>query len=292
MLHGIILIWGFTGVLGKLISVSSDMLVGYRMLIAVISIGLFVSFSTYNFRIDRKSLIRYLLVGFVIAGHWITFFESIKVSTVSIALSCMATASLFTAFLEPLFFKRKINLIEIVLGAVVVVGLYLIFEFETAYAYGIVLALISAFLAALFTVLNGKLIKKGSAVKISFYEMLGGVIMIALYFLLTQNFESTDFLLSYSDLFYLILLGVVCTAFAFVVSVYVMKELSPFTVTMSVNMEPLYAILLALVFFGDDELMSPGFYLGATIVFLTVLGNAYIKLLQKRRLKKQEKMMM
>lgn len=292
MLHGIILIWGFTGVLGKLISVSSDMLVGYRMLIAVISIGLFVSFSTYNFRIDRKSLIRYLLVGFVIAGHWITFFESIKVSTVSIALSCMATASLFTAFLEPLFFKRKINLIEIVLGAVVVVGLYLIFEFETAYAYGIVLALISAFLAALFTVLNGKLIKKGSAVKISFYEMLGGVIMIALYFLLTQNFESTDFLLSYSDLFYLILLGVVCTAFAFVVSVYVMKELSPFTVTMSVNMEPLYAILLALVFFGDDELMSPGFYLGATIVFLTVLGNAYIKLMQKRRLKKQEKMMM
>jgi drug/metabolite transporter (DMT)-like permease len=199
LLHFIILIWGFTGVLGKLIETSSDILVWYRMTIAFMSIAVFIYLSKEKFTVSAKNLLRFFLVGGIIATHWITFFESIKVSTVSIALSCMATASVFTALLEPLFFRKKINPVELTLGLVVIFGLYLIFEFETNYTLGIILAVFSAFCASLFTVINGVLVKKSSASGISLYEMIGGTVVISLYFLINGDYGLSDMAISFSD---------------------------------------------------------------------------------------------
>ena len=189
----------------------------------------------------------------------------------------MASATLFSAVIEPLFFKRKIQLSELVFGVMVVFGLSLIFSFETQYAYGILLAIVSSMLAALFTVLNGLLIKDTDARVITFYEMASGFVVLLVYMVYSFGLDFTAFVLPFSQWFYLILLGLVCTAFAFAASVYVLKELTPFTVTISVNMEPVYAILLALVIFGESERMTPGFYFGAAILIASVGFNAIAK---------------
>lgn len=276
LLHFVILIWGFTGILGKLIQIDSSFIVFYRMLIAFVSLLLFFWFSSRNPIEDRSKVIRYILTGFIIAAHWSFFFEAIKVSTVSVALTCLASASLFVAFIEPLLFQRKVNILEVVFGSLVIIGLLMIFNFETEYSLGIIYALISAFCAALFSTLNGLFVKKGNSFRISLYEMLGGVIGVSIYLIINGEL-STFQVPSATDWIYLLILGVICTAFAFVVSVEVMKTLTPFTVSVSINMEPIYAIFLALAFFGDEELMSPGFYTGAVLIFTTVMANGISK---------------
>ncbi|MEX2379115.1 MAG: DMT family transporter, partial [Vicingaceae bacterium] len=251
LLHIVVLIFGFTGVLGKLITVPSELLVWHRMLIASISIGAYLAFRKSSFKMVSKGLWATILTGFIIAAHWIFFFESIKQSNVSITLAALASASIFTALLEPLFFKRKIQLYELFLGSLVILGLYFIFQFETENAIGVILGVIAAFLASLFTVINGKLIKKYNSGRISFYELSGGVLAITLYFIFNGKLDAIHFDLGVSNWIYLLILAVVCTAFAFVASVEVMKELTPFTVSLSINLEPIYGIILAFVFFGE-----------------------------------------
>lgn len=276
-MHFIVLIWGFTGILGKLISVSSIPLVWYRMLIACAGLGAFLYFMRHKLELPKKEFLKIFTTGLIIAAHWSLFFEALKVSNVSVTLACLSSASLFTALLEPLFFRRRIIWYEIMFGFMVIVGLYLIFQFETQYILGITYSLISAFFAALFTVINGKFILKHSSKTISFYEMLGGFTGITIYFLLTSGLSPAGFAISMTDLYYLLILGLICTAYAFVVSVEVMKELSPYTVAVSVNMEPVYAIILALLFFGEAERMTAGFYMGALLILLTVITNAILK---------------
>lgn len=283
LLHFIILIWGFTGILGKLITLPSGPLVWYRMLIACAGIGVYLFVSGPKQIPKIKNMLLYILVGFVVAAHWITFFESIKVSTVSIALACLSSTTLFVAFLEPIFYKRKIVWHEVLLGLVVIIGLGLIFNFEPKYHLGIGLAILSAFLAAVFGTVNGILVRNDKSKIISFYEMLGGVIGITIYFLSSQKFEVFTTLPTFADLIYLLILGLICTAFAFVVSVEVLKYLSPFTVTISINMEPIYAIILALLFFGEEEKMTVGFYLGAGLILATIFTNAYLKAQKRKR---------
>ncbi len=217
-----------------------------------------------------------IFIGFVVAAHWICFFEAIKVSNVSVTLACLSSASLFVAVLEPLFYKRKIIFYEVLLGALVIVGLGMIFNFEPQYSLGIVLAIASAFFAAIFSTVNGLFVREASPSVISFYEMVGGVVGISLYLLIMQP-ENGIPIPSQTDLIYLLILGLICTAFAFVISVEVLKTLSPFTSSISINMEPVYAIFLALFFFGDSEKMTVGFYSGALLIFLTILSNAWFK---------------
>lgn len=274
LLHFTVFIFGFTGVIGKFIEAPSDILVWWRMAIASVAIGLFA----YGTGKIKKSLKEnagvYALVGLIIAAHWITFFEAIKVSNVSVTLACLSAASLFTALLEPLFFKRKIDRFELLFGAIVVAGLLLIFSFEIEYKLGIILALTSAFLASLFTTINGKLIQKDNPYRISLVEMMAGMFGITAWLAFQGNFGANMLDLSNSDWMWLIILGVICTAFAFVASIKVMEELTPFTVSLSINLEPVYGIILALLFFKESEKMTPGFYGGTVLILLALYLNA------------------
>lgn len=276
-LHFIVFIWGFTAILGKLISIDSIPLVWYRMLLAVLFVLLYFFIKKKHFLVNRKSLLKFILTGTIIALHWIAFFEAIKVSTVSIALVTMSTGAFFTSLIEPLFFKRRIKTIEIVLGLLVIGGLYIIFNFETQYALGFFYALIASFLSALFSVLNGLFVKKNDAEVISFYQLFFGVVFVTVFLFFSGGFTIEFFSLSNSDWFYLVILSSICTAYAFIVSVKVMKYLSPFTVILTMNLEPIYAILLALLVFGDKEKMKPEFYYGAFIVLFVVMLNGILK---------------
>lgn len=282
-LHFIVFIWGFTGVLGALISIPSDSLVWYRMLIASAGIAAFLLWKKTPFKAARSELMKYLFTGLLVAIHWIFFFESIKISTVSVALVCFASTSLFAAFLEPFFFRRKIIGHEILFGLIAVIGLYMIFEFEAKYKMGILFSLFSAFVGALFTVFNGKFISENNTVPntgagiITLYEMIGGFIGLSIYLLVSDPYFLQTDVPTFSDWFYLLLLSLVCTAYAFVESVDLLKYISPYTMTITVNLEPVYAIILALIIFGEKEKMTNGFYAGAAVVLVTVLGNALIK---------------
>ena len=277
LLHLIVFIWGFTAILGALITIDAIPLVWYRMLLAVLFIAIYFLWKKKSFKVDRAGLLKFFFTGVVIALHWVFFFKAIKVSNVSVALVTMSTGAFFTALIEPVFFKRKINALEMFLGLLVIAGLYIIFNFESQYKLGIIYALIASFLGALFAVLNGLFIKKYTADTISFYQLFFGVVFITIYLLFTNSFSVSFFQIPASDWLYLIVLSSICTAYAFIASVHVMKYLSPYTVMLTINLEPIYAIVLTLFIFGDKEQMSSTFYLGAFIVLFVVLLNGIIK---------------
>ncbi len=277
LLHLIVFIWGFTAILGALITVDAIPLVWFRMSLAVVFILLYFLITKKKFKMAPKTLLKFVFSGIIIAVHWITFFKAIKVSNVSVALVTMSTGAFFASLIEPILFKRKIKSIEILLGIMVILGLYIIFNLESQYTMGIVYALISAFLSALFSVLNGLYVKRYEPDVISFYQLFFGALAITFYFLLNRTFSLSFFTLSGSDWVYLVILSSVCTAYAFIASVKVMKHLTPYTVMLTINLEPIYAIILALLVFGEKEQMNPEFYYGAFIVLFVVLLNGLLK---------------
>lgn len=282
-LHFIVFIWGFTAVLGALISLEAIPLVWYRMGIATLIIFIFLKFRKENLKFSSKALMGFALGGIIIALHWLTFFGAIKASNVSITLAVLSTGAFFASLLEPLIYGRKIILYEVLFGLVVIVGLYVIFDVEASYTLGIVLALISAFLSALFSVINGKFVLKHKASAISFYELMFGVLGITIYLAFSGRFTVEFFTVSKHDWIYLVILASVCTAYAFIASIHVMKWISPYTVMLTINMEPVYGIILALIILGDSENMSPQFYYGAGIILLTVIANGIIKITKERK---------
>ncbi|HEY3390124.1 MAG TPA: DMT family transporter [Prolixibacteraceae bacterium] len=271
-LHFIVLIYGFTAILGKLISLPAAQLVWYRMLIAVIAFYLFIRWNKTDLSIDFKQFFKLFGIGIIVAIHWITFFGAIKISNVSVTLGCLATVTLFTSLLEPFFFRKRINAVEVIVGLLIIIGLYLIFRFETRYSLGIIVALISAFLAGLFTVINKKMVIHQKATVISFYEMLGGLTGITIYLLFTGTDHTFVQLPSPIDFVYLLVLGIICTAYAFAIQVDVMKHLSAYIVALTINLEPVYGIILAYFIFGETEHMTGGFYFGTAIILTSVLG--------------------
>lgn len=278
VMHLIVIILGFTGVLGKLIDSSSLVLVWYRMLIAALAIVIFMIFLKKSFKITLRSILNLLGIGVVVASHWLFFFESIKVSNVSVAVVCMGTSSLFSSFLEPIFLKRKIVIRELILSLVIILALALAMSADLNYLLGYIYGVLAAFLATLFTILNAKALKQTDALKITMFEMIGGFIFLSIYMILySKSVRIEEFLISSEDFIYLFILGVVCTSFAFVVSVEVMKYISPFSVIMAVNLEPIYSIILALILFGDSENMRWSFYVGALIIICTVFYDGYLK---------------
>lgn len=290
--HLIVFIWGFTAVLGALITLEAVPLVWYRMLLASIFIFLWIKWKKKKLRLAPKRVMVMIVAGVVIALHWLTFFGAIKVSNVSITLALLSTGAFFTSILEPIFYKRKVIWYEILFGIIVILGLYIIFKVETEYMLGILLALVSAFLSAVFSLINGKLAKKEDAAVISFYELLTGASAISLYLLVLSFFGDGGFTfdffnISAEDWMWLLILASVCTAYAFIASVAVMRHLSPYTIMLTINLEPVYGILLAFWVFGSDEAMAPGFYYGAAIILTTVIMNGFLK--TRRKFKKQPK---
>jgi drug/metabolite transporter (DMT)-like permease len=281
-LHFIVFIWGFTAVLGALISLDALPLVWFRMSIAVVLIYLYALVKKKSLHIPLKTLLAFLVAGLIIALHWLTFFKAIKVSNVSVTLACLSTGAFFASLLEPVFFGRKIIGYEVLFGLLVVAGLYIIFRFEGNYFYGIALALSSAFLSAVFSIINGKYAKLYSPTVISFYELLGGVFFFSLYLLFSGSFTAQFFNVSVSDWLWLFALGSFCTAYAFIASVQVMKFLSPYTVMLTINMEPIYGIILAVIVFKEKETMGLPFYIGAAIILTTVILNGILKNYKRR----------
>ncbi len=265
ILHLTVLVWGFIGILGNLITISATQLVWYRVMIAFLALFVYFRVTGQSLKDTPRNLRNFILTGALVGGHWILFFESIKVSTVSVTLVCLSSVTLFTSLLEPLFYKRKISKIELITGLFVILGIYLIFKFETQYIKGIVLGLLCALMASLFSIANSKLVQRSDASKISFYEMIGAFCWISLFMLFSGGFN-TDLHLQTGDLLYLLLLGTVCTAGAYVAAVMVMKEISPFRVALASNLEPIYGIILAWLIFGEKEVMSLGFYTGAVMI--------------------------
>jgi drug/metabolite transporter (DMT)-like permease len=276
-LHLIVFIWGFTAVLGALISLDALPLVWFRMVLAVGFILLYVWYKKIPLQIPTKILLQLLFAGVVIALHWFTFFRAIKVSNVSVTLACLSTGAFFTSFLEPILFGRKVIWYEVFFGVIVIIGLSIIFHVESQYIEGILLGLSSAFLSALFSVYNSKFAKMYDPTLISFYELTGGIVFFSLLLLGTNSFSSSFFQISTSDWIYLAILSSLCTAYAFIASVKVMRFLSPYTVMLTINLEPIYGIILAVLVFQEKEKMNPQFYLGALIILVTVIANGIVK---------------
>lgn len=276
-LHFIVFIWGFTAIIGTLISLGALSLVWYRMFLAIGFILLYLGYKKIKINVSKKAFIILMFAGLVLGIHWVTFFAAIKVSNASVTLACLSTGAFFTSLLEPLFYKRKIIWYEVLFGLVVICGLYIIFNVEESFISGILLALSSAFLSALFFVINGKLAKLYAPSVVAFYQLSGGVFFLSLYLLFTGCFNQSFFIVSVTDWFWLFVLSSVCTAYTIIGSVKVMQFLSPYTVMLTINLEPVYGIILALLFFPEKEKMSFGFYIGALVILSTVIMNTIIK---------------
>lgn len=269
ILHFTVFIWGFTSILGALISISAVQLVWFRVLIALLSLFLYFKFNKTDFKIGRQNFWKLFFTGALVGGHWILFFASIKLSTVPVALVCLSSMTLFTAVLEPIFNKKSISKLEIVAGLLIILGIYLIFKFETQYTKGIIAGLLSALFSSTFSIINSKQVKQIEPAIISFFELMGALFWATLYLIFTGGFNKS-MLLKPSDIGYLLLLGTICTSLAYVAGVSVMRELSAFRVALITNLEPVYGILMSFVFFGDMNKMTGGFWIGAVIILSTI----------------------
>ena len=287
MLHLLVVIWGFTAILGAVIDLPSVELVFFRTLIA--AAGLLVVIVAWRkgvFLSTPQDYFLILFIGSIVAGHWILFFLAAKIANISICLAGMATCSLWTSFLEPLFTKRRIKPFEVALSVVAFAGIIIIFNVEFDNILGFSIACISAFLAAVFSVINAKLIKRIDPYVITLYEMVGACISIVLFFPFYLQMEGVDQLHltpSLSDWGYLLILSLVCTVFAYSYSVLLMKRLSAFFVNLTTNLEPVYGIIMALLLFPEKEKMTSGFYLGTGLILLSVLVYPIINKAYKRK---------
>lgn len=276
LLHLTVLIWGFTGIFGRLIDQPADQLVYTRTAIGII--GLLVAARWMRFPVlpNRHQVWHQMLTGVVIAAHWWTFYHAIKISTISVAVACLASSTVFTALLEPIWTKRKVRAYELVLGLVVMAALILIFGLETRYRDGILIATTSALLSACFTVVNGQLIKHDHAGRIGLYEMLGATLIVGLWLAVDGNLPPPLWALPADQILWHLILGLVCTSFAFVAGIAVMRQLSAFTVSLTVNLEPVYSIILALLIWGEAEQLHTGSYLGFALILVSLFVNGML----------------
>lgn len=283
ILHLTVFIWGFTGVLGKVISIDAVPMVWYRVLIATSTLLIWFLATKTSIKVTRKQFIQFFLTGGIVAIHWIFFFHAIKVSTVSVTLVCLSSFTLFTALLEPLIKKQSIQMGDILIGLFIILGIYMIFKFEGQYTLGIIFGLMAAVASSIFSIINSTFVQKSEPAIIGFYELVGGLFWITLYRLFDGSLLNFHFNLSTSDWIYLLILGTFCTSIAYVAGVSVMRTLSAFRVALVTNLEPVYGIILAFIFFKEKEQMTGGFYIGAVII----LASVFLYPLYQKRKNKQ-----
>lgn len=273
-LHFVVFLFGFTAILGKLVSIPAVEMVFYRTLLAAIGMSVLIAATRGTFNISQTDLIKVLLTGAIVAIHWITFFVSGRVSNPSTSLVGFATCSFWAALIEPIAKRKKIHSLEVGLGIVVLVGLALIFSFNFNYAFGLFLGILSGLTAALFTVINSKLANRVSAYTITFYEMVGACITVALFFPFYKSTLTADHTLhlipSGADWIYIGIMAIVCSVYAYSVMIDLTRKLSVFFLNLALNLEPIYGILLALLIFGEQEVMGWNFYVGTLIILSAV----------------------
>ena len=280
-LHFIVFLWGFTAVLGKLVTIPSVEMVFFRTLLAAIGMGVLIIIARGTFKIETSDLIKVLATGLIVAVHWLTFFASGRISNPSTSLVGFATCSFWAALIEPLAKGRKIQPLEIALGIVVLIGLYIIFSFGFQYPMGLFLGIMSGLTAALFSVINSKMILRVSANTITFYEMVGATLGTLLFFPVYQKYWAVNSQLSLMpapmDWVYIGIMALACSVYAYSAAINLMKKLSVFFIQLALNLEPLYGIILALLVFGQQEVMTLNFYIGTLIILSAVASYPYLK---------------
>lgn len=276
-LHFIVFIWGFTAILGALISIDAMPLVWFRVFLASFVLFLFLKIRRVPFKENLSDLIKFFIGGILVSLHWVTFFYAIKISTISTTLITLSSSAFFVVIFKPFFERKKFEIYEMILAVFTILGFVIIFKSEELYAEGMLIALVSAILIALFSLYNSKLIKSYRGSKIAFYELFFAGVFLSIILLATGEFSLAFFRLNGTDWMYLLILATICTAYPFVVATNLLKKMSPFTIVLTNNLEPVYGIVLALILFGDKERMSLPFYIGGAIIFSSVLINGIVK---------------
>jgi drug/metabolite transporter (DMT)-like permease len=285
-LHIAVFLAGFTAILGKLISLNEGLLVWFRLFITVITLGAILFLRNQLLRIPGKDMLKIFGVGTIVAIHWVTFYGSVKYANVSVALVCFSATGFFTAFFEPLILRRRISLIEVLLGLMAIAGIYIIFDFHPQYKMGIIFGIISAMGSALFPIYNKTLLLTFSPKILTLYELGGG--LIALTFLVPLylvQFPAAYYLPTGTDWLWLLVLAWLCTVLSFDLQLNALKKISAFTANLTYNLEPVYGIILAFIFFKENENLNPAFYLGVLLILLAVVLQMFRIAKAHRRLR-------
>jgi drug/metabolite transporter (DMT)-like permease len=284
-LHSAVFLAGFTGILGRLITLNEGLLVWYRLLITVGTLWLLFYFRKQLVPVSLKEKLDIYFVGVIAALHWITFYGSIKSSNVSVALVCFSSIGFFTAVFEPLILKKKVHMTEILLGLITILGIVIIFHFDPEYKTGIILGIVSAVLGSLFPIYNRRLLRSHDAETVTLHELTGGLLFVSimlpfyLYF-----FPSTHLLPTLSDTAWLLVLSWFCTVLSFNLSMHALKKISAFTVNLTFNLEPVYGILLAFIVYQENKYLSGKFDIGLALILLSVILQTYfVYRAQKRK---------
>lgn len=272
-MHLSILLWGATGVLGKWIQLSEGMLVWYRLIIATVSLGVYLLFLKKSFRISRHNFLQLFGVGTILMIHWLLFYGAIKYSNVSVTLSLFASTTLFTALMEPLVSSKRFSMAELVFSLIAMLGIAIIFYAdENDYSKGIVLALMAAFVGAFFNIFNKNIVKEVATEVVSFYEIFSGLIVLTLFLPLYIKWLKPEVLIpGTTDVLLLLVLAIFCTHITLILSLNALKHLSPFTLNLAINLEPVYGIALAFIFLGENKHLNEGFFIGTVLILLSVL---------------------
>lgn len=290
LLHFIILIYGFTGILGKLIHVDAIAIVWHRVFIAAVSLFIAMIILKKPFKVTSRSrLIQICIIGIVVALHWVTFFHAVQLSTASFGVLCLSTTTLHVSWLEPIIMKRPFSWLEMSLSLIVVAGIYFVSsDFSGDELKALYYGLASALFAATFAVFNAKFAQDTAPSTISFYEMLVATLSLSVLLLCLGRLDGSLFVMTGLDFTWLLFLGIVCTSFAFLVTIELVKYLGVFTVSLSINLEPVYAIVLGIIILHENEELNASFYVGSVIIVGVIFLNAIIKSSIKKRRTNEE----
>ena len=270
-LHIAVLFAGFTAILGRLINLNEWILVWYRMLLSAVSLAIILFFRKEFTRISFLNIMKIFGVGTIVALHWVTFYGSIKYSNVSVAVTCLSAIGFFTSLFEPVIMKRTIDWVEVLLGLLAIAGIYLIFNFYPEYKTGIIFGIISTMLLSLFPIFNKNLLKKFSPKEVTLFEMTGGFLALCIIIpFYLSFFPASYYLPTFSDWVWLLILAWICTVLSFILQLNALRMISAFTVNLTYNLEPVYAIILAFIIFGENKFLGPGFYMGISLILLAV----------------------
>ncbi|MCC6767848.1 MAG: DMT family transporter [Bacteroidia bacterium] len=282
-LHSAVFLFGFTGILGRLISLQAGVLVWHRLWMTALMMYLLTRLSGSFRLLSKAETLRLSLFSLAITFHWLLFYQTIKVAGVSVAMICLSAIAFFSALLEPLILRKSLSKTHLFFSSLVIAGIWLMVGTQHSALNGILLGLAAAFFSALFTVLNKTVVHKYDVRLLTLYELSAGFVALSILLPLMNSYWPTgDFIPNASDWLYLFLLSSFCTVLAFSLSIKSLKVLSPFSVNLAINLEPVYGIALAFWLFNEYELFGPNFYWGAALIFLAVSGDILLTYLQNK----------
>jgi drug/metabolite transporter (DMT)-like permease len=283
LLHVIVFIWGFSPILGRYITANAWQLVWFRILITIAVMFVYLKLTRHNLKISSKHFWQLSGVGIIIMVHWLAFYGAIKVSNVSVTMVAFSTGTLFSSIIEPIFFKRRVRFYEVIIGFVIIAAIAMIFSIETQFWLGICLGIFAAFTSSLFGVLNSLLARDLRSGIISFYELSAALVGLTIFVVLNGTFNASFFQLDKPSIIGLLLLSLVCTVFPFITSVNLSRYISPYTIVLTVNLETVYGIVWAILFFNENKEVEPSFYIGVLIILFAIFLNSYLRKLSEKR---------